>query len=149
MRRLALSLVLLMSSACVGDVNLEATPIPGVEGEVTAEIGVQDQTTDGMSITIPSVSISGSPGWVVVHKDVNGAPGMVVGHVAIPEGSHADVVVAFEQIQAPGVYWPMVHVDTGTVGEFEFPHPADETIDAAVLVEGEHVMDDIQLTVSR
>jgi hypothetical protein len=142
--------LLLLAASCVPDEALEPTPIPGVRGEVTGEIGVQDHTTDGTRIVIASVAIEGSPGWVVVHRDTNGSPGRVVGHAAIPEGRSTDVEVRFDTIQQSGTYWAMLHVDTGTPGEFEFPHPTDPLIDGALeAAEGGLVTETVQLTVSR
>ena len=54
-----------------------------------------------------------------------------------------------DTVQATGIYWAMVHVDTGTPGEFEFPHPADPLIDGPVSGDGGLVVEDLQLTVTR
>lgn len=146
-RLISALLLLALAGACTPDVQLEPTPIPGVSEGVTGEIGVQDQTSDGTRVMVTSVTITGSPGWLVVHRDANGQPGQVVGHTPVPEGHSTDVVVEFTSRQSSGTFWPMVHVDTGTVGRFEFPHPGDRSIDAPVSVDGELVTERLQLTV--
>jgi hypothetical protein len=88
---------------------------------VTGSLDAADQTGDGTSLTVSTVSIAGSSGFIAIHADDNGSPGPVVGHVAIPEGDSTDVSIPFDATAATGAYWPMLHLDAGTIGTYEFP----------------------------
>lgn len=90
-------------------------------GEIVATIAADDQDSDGSSMTVASASIEGSPGWVVIHADGGGAPGEVLGQAPIPEGESTDVVVEFDEPLETATYWPMIHIDAGVEGEYEFP----------------------------
>ncbi len=103
----------------------------GAEGEVTGAITVSDQSGDGTSVVVDSVTITGATGFVVIHADGDGAPGAVIGHTAIPEGTSSDVSVPLdEELTADATVWPMLHVDAGELGTYEFPGPDGPVSDA-------------------
>lgn len=102
---------------------------------------VDDQTGDGTSIVVDSVSLEGGTGHIAIHIDVDGTPGAVVGNGPVPEGVTPELVIPFDDPAASGTYWPMLHIDNGN-GIYEFPGP-----DAPLVVEGEPVMTPIELTV--
>lgn len=144
----------LMLSACGSDKKTTSTPAPataaaGAAGTaapgaaVTGSLDAAGQTGDGTSITVKSVTITGSSGFIAIHADDNGSPGPVVGHVAVPEGASSDVLVPLDAKSPTGAYWPMLHVDAGTVGTYEFPGP-----DGPVKSGADIVMKQITLTVS-
>ncbi len=148
----ALSALLL--GACGSDKKTTSTPTAvttaaGASGTaapgaaVTGSLDAADQTGDGSSITVKSVNITGSAGFIAIHADASGQPGPVVGHVAIPEGDSSDVVVTLDAKSPTGAYWPMLHVDAGTPGTYEFPGP-----DGPVKSGADIVMKKITLTVS-
>lgn len=112
-------------------------------GEVTGSLEASDQESDGTTLTVDAVSIEGSPGWVSVHADLDGAPGPIVGNAEIPEGESTDVEVTFDEPQEGGTFWPMLHVDAGEVGTYEFPDGPDVPVTA----DGEVVVVPIELTV--
>lgn len=118
-----------------------ATAAPGAA--VTGSLDAADQTGDGTLITVKSVNITGGSGFIAIHADASGQPGPVVGHVAIPEGDSSDVVVPLDAKSPTGAYWPMLHVDAGTIGTYEFPGP-----DGPVKSGSDIVMKKITLTVS-
>ncbi|MCF8230803.1 MAG: cupredoxin domain-containing protein [Bacteroidales bacterium] len=64
-------------------------------------------------------------GWVVIHKDDGtGAPGAVIGHAAVSEGSTSDLKVSLDEsisYESGMTLFPMLHVDKGTEGDYEFP----------------------------
>lgn len=92
--------------------------------EMTGAITVSDQTGDGTTVTVDSVTITGATGFVVIHADGDGAPGAVIGHTPIPEGTSTDVSVPLdEELTADATVWPMLHVDAGELGTYEFPGP--------------------------
>ena len=80
---------------------------------------------------------------VAVHADADGAPGPVVGHAAIPEGDSSKVVITLDAPVTTGSFWPMLHLDAGTIGTYEFPGP-----DGPVKSGSDIVMKQITLTVS-
>lgn len=94
------------------------------EDQVSGAISVSDQTGDGTNVVVDSVTITGATGFVVIHADADGAPGAVLGHTSVPEGTSADVSVPLDQeLTADATVWPMLHVDAGEVGTYEFPGP--------------------------
>lgn len=111
---------------------------------VTGDISVADQSGDGTSITVASATITGADGFVVVHLDEGGAPGPILGHAAIPEGTSTDVQVPLDETLTSDVtVWPMLHVDAGTLGTYEFPGA-----DTPVSVDGSVVMAPLDFTLA-
>lgn len=72
------------------------------------------------SVVAESV-LSEGPGWLVIHADGGGSPGAVIGYAAVSAGTNTDVVVEVDTAAVTPVVYPMLHVDVGTVGEYEFP----------------------------
>jgi hypothetical protein len=120
----------------------EATTTTATAPTVTGTLSASDQPSDGMTIKVDAVSISGAPGWIAVHTDLEGKPGPVVGKKAIPMGESKDVVITLDKAVTAGAYWPMLHVDAGTVGTYEFPGA-----DVPVMSGGEIVMKKVNLAV--
>ena len=82
-------------------------------------INAQDQFVDNATVTIASTTTQ-VDGWLVIHADNgNGGPGPVLGAAAVQAGITPDVVVNLNG-DATDVLWPMLHVDTGAAGEYEF-----------------------------
>jgi hypothetical protein len=81
-----------------------------------------------------------------VHSDVDGKPGPTVGTAQVEQGASSDVVVELDDTVATGDYWPMLHVDDGEVGTYEFPDV--EGVDLPVLDGEMPVMQKLTLTVS-
>ncbi len=69
-------------------------------------------------------------GWLVVHAQADGKPGPVLGHAAIQAGDNSDVVVEIDPAGATEPLYAMLHVDTGTIGEYEFPGADGPATDA-------------------
>jgi hypothetical protein len=109
---------------------------------VSGSLDAVDQHSDGKTITIKAVNITGSSGFIAIHADLSGKPGPVVGHVAIPAGASSDVVVTLDKASPTGAYWPMLHLDAGTIGTYEFPGP-----DVPVKTGADIVMKKITVTV--
>lgn len=63
--------------------------------------------------------LSDGPGFVVIHADNNGQPGEVIGFAGIESGLTTNLMVTIDGDVTPVVF-PMLHVDTGTIGEYEF-----------------------------
>ena len=90
---------------------------------VSGSLDAVDQNSDGKTITVKAVNITGASGFIAIHADLSGKPGPVVGHAAIPAGDSSDVVVTLDKASPTGAYWPMLHLDAGTIGTYEFPGP--------------------------
>jgi plastocyanin len=88
--------------------------------EMASSVTVGDQDASGGTVTIEKV-VSDQPGWLVIHITRNGAPGPVIGQSPVSEGSNANVEVAIDLAQATQQLFAMLHLDAGTVGEYEFP----------------------------
>jgi plastocyanin len=83
-----------------------------------AVIQVYDQLiTDGQfalsSVTAPETA------WLVVHADESSTPGPVLGYTAVNAGTTTNLTVPLSGEATP-VVWPMLHTDTGVIGEYEF-----------------------------
>ncbi|MDQ6650468.1 MAG: hypothetical protein M3Z02_10185 [Actinomycetota bacterium] len=120
---------------------------PAADGKVTGSIDVADQTSDGMQVVVARVDLEagGAPGWIALHKDLDGKPGPVKYQVAIPAGKSANVAIKATEKLASGAYWPMLHIDDHVIGTYEFPQVA--MADLPVKADGEIVMKKIMVTV--
>jgi hypothetical protein len=93
-----------------------------------------DQVSDG-SVTIKSVAVP-VDSWVVVHSTSNESFtfGGVLGQTLVPAGTSTDVVVELSGDMTSAV-WPMLHVDDGVAGTYEFG--TVEGADGPVVMNGE------------
>lgn len=82
--------------------------LPGDGGEVAETVTL---TAD--------VVMSDGPGFLVIHADNEGAPGPVLGFASV-DGMTEGVTVELASADVTPVVWPMLHVDTGEVGTYEF-----------------------------
>ncbi|MBZ0301906.1 MAG: SH3 domain-containing protein [Anaerolineae bacterium] len=82
-------------------------------------IAAHDQMVSDTTVTIASV-VAQVDGWLVVHQSVDGAPGPVAGYTQVKAGQNHDVVVTLDMNTPTSVLYPMLHVDTGTAGTYEF-----------------------------
>lgn len=108
--------------------------------------GEQDhgQETDTHRLTVRRVELAG-PGFLTVQEDNDGSPGQIIGHTALSEGVHRDVVVAFDETyyqRQPERFTLWVTVHDGNNGD-QF----DPTIHHPVRVDGSPVA--TQLTLVR
>jgi S-layer glycoprotein len=137
-KRLLFALVALaiVASACSDDDADTTTQPADSEPEVAldmatgpASVSAEDQTGDGTSVTVASVTLPGD-GFVVIHADNGGAPGPVIGHSALlGAGESTDVVVTLDTpLDADATVFPMAHIDANANGEYEFA-PPDVTTD--------------------
>ena len=119
--------------AAAGAAPAAATP--------SGTIDAADQALANGGITVANVT-AGQNGWIVAHLDEGGKPGKVIGHTAVKTGENKNVVIALsEAVPAGGKLWPMLHIDAGTIGTYEFPGA-----DAPVIVGGNIIMKQISIT---
>jgi plastocyanin len=109
--------------------------------EPSGTVDAADQAIVDSSITVANVT-AGQDGWIVAHLDEGGRPGKVIGNTAVTKGENKDVKIKLsEAVAAGGKLWPMLHIDAGAIGTYEFPGP-----DAPVIVGGNIVMKQIAVT---
>ncbi|MGN8225661.1 DUF7282 domain-containing protein [Gracilimonas sp. BCB1] len=85
----------------------------------------EDQTVMNNSIMVDVES--DTDGWVVVHasNEANDGPQIpeIIGKAPIQAGMNTDVQITFDDgvvVEDGDALYPMVHYDTGTIGEYEF-----------------------------
>ncbi len=115
-----------------------AAPATAVAAAPSGSLSVTDQTLTNNSVLITSVTAS-QDGWVVVHEsNPDGSillPG-IIGKTQIKAGTTANVVIPLDkQVTNGAKLWPMLHIDAGQIGVYEFPGP-----DVPVVVNGDIVM---------
>ena len=93
---------------------------PAASAQFTPLIFAIDQDVVDGIVTVTRVTSDG-PGWIVIHADAEGEPGPVIGYAAIPDGISANVKVTVDPTQVTPVLHPMLHVDAGVEGTYEFP----------------------------
>jgi hypothetical protein len=71
------------------------------------------------TVTIAAVTAQ-VDGWLVIHSDNEGAPGPVLGQTLVPAGTSTNVMVQLAEEGRTDVLFPMLHVDTGEAGTYEF-----------------------------
>jgi len=104
-------------------------------------VDAADQAIVDSSITVANVT-AGQDGWIVAHLDEAGKPGKVLGNTAVKKGENKDVKIKLsEDVPVGGKLWPMLHIDAGAIGTYEFPGP-----DAPVIVDGNIIMKQIAVT---
>lgn len=88
---------------------------------VQNSVSVVDQELgDGATVTIAEV-MSAGPGWIVIHAQAEGSPGPILGKTPVGGGVNNDVIVEIDTTGATETLYAMLHVDAGTLSEFEFP----------------------------
>lgn len=115
-----------------GPVIVDGAPVaPGFAVEYLRAF---DQFVEEGSIAIASVATA-QDGWIVVHADNGeGGPGPVLGTAPVATGTSTDVSVALDG-EITETLFPMLHVDTGEVGVYEFG--TVEGADGPVVVDGQ------------
>lgn len=88
----------------------------------------------GEPTLVADTVLSEGPGWLVVHADNDGSPGPVIGFAPVSDGLNTDVMVALDSEGLTPTLWPMLHVDTGAEGVYEFGEV--EGADGPVMVDG-------------
>jgi hypothetical protein len=115
--------------------TLEISTAPGIKvGDAAFDPG--DGKDKKPTFTASSV-LSAGPGWLVIHIDDGGKPGPVAGETLLDDGLNTDVVVELDPAVITPVLWPMLHVDTGEAGKYEFG--TVEGADTPVQVDGKVV----------
>jgi hypothetical protein len=97
-----------------------------------------DHALSNNAVLISSVTAS-QDGWVVVHESNPDGTVKVpdnIGKVQVKAGTTTNLSIPLDKQVANGAkLWPMLHIDVGQPGVYEFPGP-----DVPVVVNGEIVM---------
>jgi hypothetical protein len=93
-----------------------------------------DQFLAGDTVTIASATVS-EQSWLVIHSGDAASPGPVLGQTLLQPGTSADVAVTLAAEGRTEILWPMLHVDTGEVGTYEFG--AVEGADGPIVINGQ------------
>lgn len=88
----------------------------------------------GEPTLVADTVLSEVQGWLVVHADADGSPGPVIGVAPVSPGINFDVMVELDSEGLTPTLWPMLHVDTGEEGVYEFGEV--EGADGPVIVGG-------------
>jgi hypothetical protein len=153
MKRFALmtAALALLAAACTGsaveETTTTTTTTTATSAETTtteaagpavapSEIVFEDQTSDGTTIVVASVTLP-SPGFIAVHGNADGGPGPVIGHSELlSSGTSTDVMVTLDEpLTETDLAFPMVHIDFDEDGEYDF-FPPDVTDDVPGMTEG-------------
>jgi len=102
---------------------LDATTIPQLNAVSETGLG-----TDVSGSVLVGNVISPAAGWVEVHADSGGHPGKMLGMVNIPQGKSTNITVPLDAQMVPAAppttlpatVWPMLHVDDGQPGVYEY-----------------------------
>ncbi|HEX9989101.1 MAG TPA: hypothetical protein VGE45_11570 [Chloroflexia bacterium] len=111
---------------------------------VVGSLAVYDQVLENNSVLVDRVEAP-QDGWVVVHEsNPDGTimlPG-IIGKTMVKAGASGGFYVMLDKkVENGAKLWPMLHIDAGKIGEYEFPGP-----DVPVVVNGEIVMVPIIVT---
>ena len=110
-----------------------AQPVPAQGAALTGSIEVSNQAVQNGAITVAKATIS-QDGWIVVHKA--GPDGKLlltppVGMTQIKAGDNTNVQIKLTEPVAVGApLWPMLHIDAGVKGTYEFPNGPDVPVAA-------------------
>jgi hypothetical protein len=97
-------------------VNVDGTPM--MASFSLAAIQAYDQLIANNQISVTTVTTP-QAGWLAIHADSSGTPGEVLGYTAVNAGTTSNLSIALSGAATP-VVWPVLHADTGVLGEFEF-----------------------------
>ncbi len=85
-------------------------------------VEASDQAIMANSVTVARV-VAAQDGWIVIHVNTpDNKPGPVIGQTAVKTGENTNVKVMLSQMPNAGdKVWPMLHIDAGAIGTYEFP----------------------------
>ena len=122
----------------------EPVPVAAAASKTLALKAPVGQSSE-IEINIDEALISGQ-GWLAIHSDNNGQPGPVLAVALLHDGSNKNIKIRLDGVAAGTQVFPMLHYDTGVVGEYEFGTVPDA--DAPVIVNGEVVVVPLPLTLT-
>ncbi|MBO6522805.1 MAG: hypothetical protein JJ971_03185 [Balneolaceae bacterium] len=115
----------------------------GDEMTVIPEVSVSTQgTMNGNQVMISGVTAP-QDGWIVIHRSNSNNDGPlvpdIIGKAQVSEGENTSVAIQLEEgVSNNEKLWAMLHIDDGTIGEYEFD--GQNGFDGPVIFEEEIVM---------
>ena len=122
-----------------------AAPTQAAPAGPKPSLTVSDQPATGGKIMVSNV-VAAQDGWVVVHK--TGPDGKllvtpIIGQTQVKAGSTDNVeIMLTEAVKAGDTVYPMLHIDEGVKGTYEFPGGPD----TPVQVDGNVVVKPVKIT---
>jgi cytoskeletal protein RodZ len=120
-----------------------AEEAPAASAEISS---LEDQSGDGRTLTIGSATISGTDGWIAIHRDDgNGSPQVPqsIGQAPLREGENSNVLVTLDEpVSSSQTLHAMIHSEDPVDGRYTFPNG-----DPPVEVSGEVVDEPLRYTV--
>jgi hypothetical protein len=99
----------------------EPTPLRTDQGDFLV---THDQERSGTSVAV-DLAVADENAWVVIYGDDGGQPGRILGQTWIPAGFNRDVRVRIDPELATETLHAVLHTDSGTLREFDFPNGLD------------------------
>ena len=110
----------LISGGSVVTAHVNVKPLSFSVGPEQASIASASLAKDATSVVIPQV-VAPAQSWISVSlKGESGQTGTLLGTKLVAAGLHKDVVVPLKQQPGPGTVIATLHVDLGTLGQFDF-----------------------------
>lgn len=104
---------------------VEGVPVMSPININSASIDVSSATVANGTVTIPEV-VAAADGWLVIHND-DGSGGIVlpgiIGKTMVSKGVNTNVTIQLDagvNITSGQMLFPMLHLDTGIIGQYEF-----------------------------
>lgn len=116
---------------------------------IIPDVSVDAQgTMNGNQVTVDDVTAP-QDGWIVIHRsnETNDGPQVpdIIGKTQVSEGENTNITIQLgEGVSNNETLWAMLHVDNGTIGEYEFD--GQNGLDGPVIFESNIVMTSFTIT---
>lgn len=112
-----------------------------VVSNFTVQANQSTMTANDQMVMDNSITVdvdADAAGWVVVHRDADNGPNVppIIAKAPVEKGMNTDVQISFgdSTVSDGEQLWPMVHYDTGTIGDYEFD--GQSGLDQPMIVDG-------------
>ena len=110
------------------------TPASGEVAESKPFIIVSEQAVSGNRINVDRILLD-KPGYIVVHKIIDGKPGTVIGNSGLLDGENSNVKITISDYGTENELIAMLHYDDGD-SNYEFPGDDNPTtVDGKVILQ--------------
>jgi hypothetical protein len=83
-------------------------------------VNMSDQRVTALGTVVAASVTAAVDGFLVIHTEADGGPGPVAGFAPVRAGTNLNVEVSLDPSVLTPRLWPMLHVDTGEAGVYEF-----------------------------
>ena len=110
------------------------TPASGEVAETSPFIIVSEQAVSGNRINVDRILLD-KPGYIVVHKVIDGQPVTVIGNSGLLDGENSNVKITISDYGTENELIAMLHYDDGD-SNYEFPGDDNPTtVDVRVILQ--------------